>query len=410
MTVINLQSFEKKVFSQNGEDGVIEQIFALIGFTNRFYVEIGVEDGRECNTRYLREVYDCHGIQLDRDFSNPEIYLYQELVTAENINQLFIKYRVPQEFDLLSIDVDGNDFYLWLSLEEIYRPRLVVVEYNSSHSPQEDKVVPYSTQRCWDGTNYFGASILAWKNLADKKGYSLIYADSQGINLFLIRNDILREKNLNFLNANIPELIYATPNYYGCLPYRNLEKGHPPDPLQRKYLSSQEILLTGTFEDITEESYQIVAQGNNQVSFSGDLANLLHPQLFQQGFYLPEENFTWLRGDYAFFTIQLDCPVPLLIEWQIVTVFLSSKNPKLKVEVWINEKLVDIWNFEYNHFQNDLRKFIYCSQNLLNENSSLITVELKIEGSTSPKNLGLSDDDRDLSLAVSQINFLPCNY
>lgn len=410
MTVINLQSFEKKVFSQNGEDGVIEQIFALIGFTNRFYVEIGVEDGRECNTRYLREVYDCHGIQLDRDYSNPELHLYQELITTENINQVFIKYQVPHEFDLLSIDVDGNDFYLWFSLEKIYQPRVVVVEYNSSHSPKEDKVVPYSTQRCWDGTNYFGASILAWKNLADKKGYSLIYADSQGINLFMVRNDVLSEKNLTFLNTNIPELIYVPPNYYGCLPYRNLAKGHSPDPLQRKYLSSQEILLTGKFADIIEGTYQIVAQLNKRVSFAGYLANFLHPQLFRQGFYLPEENFTWLKGDYAFFTIQLDCTVPLLIEWQIVTVFLSSENPTLKVEVWVNEKLVDLWNFEYNRFQNNLRKFIYCSKNLLNENSSLITIELKIEGSTSPKHLGLSDDDRDLSLAISQISFLPVDY
>jgi hypothetical protein len=80
------------------------------------------------------------------------------------------------------------------------------------------------------------------------------------------------------------------------------------------------------------------------------------------------------------------------------------------VEVWVNEKLVDIWNFEYNRLQNNLRKFIYCSKNLLNENSSLITIELKIEGSTSPKNLGLSDDDRNLSLAISQINFLSSDY
>lgn len=210
--------------------------------------------------------------------------------------------------------------------------------------------------------------------------------------------------------ANIPELIYVPPNYYGCLPYRNLGKGHPPDPLQREYLSSQEILLTGKFADIIEGSYQIVAQLNERVSFAGYLANFLHPQLFRQGFYLPEENFTWLKGDYAFFTIQLDCPVPLLIEWQIVTVFLSSENPTLKVEVWVNEKLVDIWNFEYNRFQNNLRKFIYCSKNILNENSSLITIELKIEGSTSPKNLGLSDDDRNLSLAISQINFLSSDY
>jgi hypothetical protein len=410
MTVINLQSSEKKVFSQNGEDGVIVKIFELIGFSNRYYVEIGVEDGRECNTRYLREVYDCQGIQLDRDYSNPEINLYQELITAENINQIFIKYQVPKEFDLLSIDVDGNDFYLWLSLEEIYRPRVVVVEYNSSHSPGEDKVVPYSTQRCWDGTNYFGASILAWKNLAEKKGYSLVYADSQGINLFLIRNDVLIEKNLNFLNTNIVDLIHVSPNYYGCLPYGNLEKGHPPDPLQRKYLSSQEILATGQFKDITEESYQMVAQLNKGVSFAGYLADLLHPQLFRQGFYLPEEKFTWLKGDYAFLTIWLDCPVPLIIEWQILTVFLSLKNPMLKVEVWINRRLVDIWNFEYNRFQNNLRKFIYCSGNILNENSSLITIELKMEGSTSPKNLGISDDDRDLSLAISQIFFHPVDY
>jgi hypothetical protein len=102
--------------------------------------------------------------------------------------------------------------------------------------------------------------------------------------------------------ANIPELIYVPPNYYGCLPYRNLAKGHPPDPLQREYLSSQEILLTGKFANIIEGSYQIFAQLNKRVSFAGYLANFLHPQLFRQGFYLPEENFTWLKVDYAFYT------------------------------------------------------------------------------------------------------------
>lgn len=408
MNIFELKPYENKVFSQNGEDGIIKKIFEIIGFSNRYYVEIGVEDGRECNTRYLREVCACQGIQFDRDYENLEINLHQALITAENINTIFTQYKIPHEFDLLSLDIDGNDFYLWFNLQENYRPRVVIVEYNSSHSPQEDKVVQYSTQRAWDGTNYFGASILAWKNLGVSKDYSLVYAESHGINSFFIRNDILKEKQIQFQHINNVELLYMPPKYYGFWPYSKNRQGHPPDSLKRDYLTSQEILKKGQFTDIIAEDYNLLASVGESISFAGQTADFLHPKLFKQGFYYPEENLTWLDGKYAFLKVKFKENIPSLIELEIVSVFLSKNNPYLEVEVFLNQRLVDIWKFAYKILENNISKFIKCSPQLFTDkadNSNLLTIEFKMKGATSPKKLGLGEDERNLSFALSQIKF-----
>ena len=106
----HLTVFEKRIFSQNGEDGIIAAIFAVIGTTDRYFVEFGVEDGAVCNTALLLR-QGWKGLQMDsRDGNLPRIK--REFVSAENISTLFDKYGVPNVFDLLSIDIDGNDFWV----------------------------------------------------------------------------------------------------------------------------------------------------------------------------------------------------------------------------------------------------------------------------------------------------------
>lgn len=234
---IDLLRYEYKIYSQNGEDGIIHQIFETIGTQTKYYVEFGTENGSECNTRYLMK-RGWTGLLMDGSHRNPKINLHQEYITAENINLLFQKYHVPFDFDLLSIDIDFNDFYVWHALDKAYQPRVVIIEYNATHLPHEDKVIIYDPKGYWDKTNYFGASMLAMYHLGKSKGYSLVYAN--GVNLFFIRDDIideLEEQEVLFKHINDVEALYRPPTY-GNGP----NGGHYQDPQNRTYLSSKEIL------------------------------------------------------------------------------------------------------------------------------------------------------------------------
>jgi hypothetical protein len=171
---------------------------------------------------------------MDGFHENLSINLHREFITAENINSLFSKYQVPKEFDLLSIDIDCNDFYVWHAINE-YRPRVVVIEYNATHLPHEDKIVVYDPNYMWDKTNYYGASILSMYKLGNLKGYTLIYAENRGVNLFFIRNDVV--KNFDFKNSGKVKKLYKAPNY-GNGP----NGGHTQDPYNRNYLNFNEAL------------------------------------------------------------------------------------------------------------------------------------------------------------------------
>jgi hypothetical protein len=127
-------------------------------------------------------------------------------------------------------------FFLWKAIDSSYQPRVVVIEYNASHLPHEDRIVVYNPYARWDGTNYFGGSILAFYNLGIHKGYSLVYADAKGVNLFFIRNDIIekcKDKKIEFFSVNDVNSIYRRPKYNNG-PFG----GHPQDRLQRIYLDS----------------------------------------------------------------------------------------------------------------------------------------------------------------------------
>jgi len=234
---IDLSRHEFSLYSQNGEDGIIAAIFNIIGPTSRFCVEFGAFDGVTGSNTYLLRLQEWQAVLLDRMSDNREHNLFKEFITAENITSLFEKYKIPYNLDLLSIDIDYNDFYVWKSLDDIYRPAVVVIEYNATHLPDEDKVVKYHPYFCGGSTNYFGASILAMYNLGRSKGYSLVYADRTGVNLFFIRDDILEEKNLNFKHVNNVKELYRKPTYG-----KGPNGGYPADPRHREYLTSEELL------------------------------------------------------------------------------------------------------------------------------------------------------------------------
>jgi hypothetical protein len=234
--MIDLSLFEEKIFSQHGEDGIIRKLFQIIGVVNKNYVEFGTENGMESNTRYLRENHGWSGLLMDCENENLSINLHKEFITAENINDLFKKYNVQKNFDLLSIDIDYNDFYIWKSIKNKYKPRVVVIEYNATHQITEDKIVKYNPFNFWDGTNYFGASIKSLYNLGRKKGYSLIYAENIGVNLFFLRDDVLEKGNYKYKDMNNIELIYKSPKY-GNGP----NGGHVEDLKKREYVSFKNI-------------------------------------------------------------------------------------------------------------------------------------------------------------------------
>lgn len=211
-SLTGLQNFEHKIYSQNGEDGIISLLLDYVGREHKYFVEFGVENGTECNTRYLREHAGFTGLMMDGSYENESIGLYKELVTQENINNLFEKYNVPYEFEILSIDVDGNDLWLWKQLSNVYRPKIVVIEYNAHLPPPISATIPYSENHRWDGTCFFGASLNALNIVAQEKGYSLIYCNKNGVNAFFLRNDFRDVFSKSFPISNI-ESIYVPADF-----------------------------------------------------------------------------------------------------------------------------------------------------------------------------------------------------
>ncbi|MFD3448186.1 hypothetical protein ACFDTO_26695 [Microbacteriaceae bacterium 4G12] len=216
----NINIYEKKVRSQNGEDGIIEELFLRIGTTNKYFVEFGVQDGSECNTAYLSLFNNWSGLMIEGDnenykrlcanlFNHKSVQTVQKFVTKENISYIFKDNRVPTEFDLLSIDIDGNDYWVWNSLIE-YKPRVVVIEYNASYPPPKKMVIPYNPNFIWDGTSYYGASLTSLSELAKKLGYALIGTDSRGVNAFFIHKDLV---TLSRFQELTPEQGYHLPSY-----------------------------------------------------------------------------------------------------------------------------------------------------------------------------------------------------
>lgn len=218
-----LNRFEFQAFSQFGEDGIIQEIFRRIGTTNRYFVEFGVETGVETNSTYL--LYQgWKGLWIDGSEDNihsinqhfsgviakSNLTAIQGFITAENIEELFRKGNVPAEFDLLSVDIDRNDYYVWEAITK-YSPRVVIIEYNSIFRPGCHFVVDYDPNAMWDGTSNTGASLEALYQLGLKKGYKLVASSFSGVNAFFIREDLVTD---HFTGPFTAENHYESPKYF----------------------------------------------------------------------------------------------------------------------------------------------------------------------------------------------------
>ena len=214
----NINKFGIKIYSQNDEDGIILYILKHIGVKTKKFVEIGVENGIECNTTNLLKNFDWSGVQIEGNkklYNDAKIQLKKVLekkiknlkllnifVTKKNINQILKKYS-GKEIDLLSIDIDGNDFWIWKAINCV-KPRLVVIEYNSFFGPNISATIKYNSKFSWDHYNnkpYYGASLKALEKLGKQKKYSLVGVDKNGVNAFFIRNDLAKNINLKSKKA-----------------------------------------------------------------------------------------------------------------------------------------------------------------------------------------------------------------
>jgi hypothetical protein len=218
-----LARHERKVYSQFGEDGVLQEVFRRVGTTNRSFVEFGVEGGLENNTAYLLlqgwsglwiEAVPAYVEAIRAGFApllrTGQLSVRGSAVTAENVERLFAEAGVPAEPDLLSIDIDGNDYWVWKSVTR-YAPRVVVVEYNATFPPPTEWVMAYDPGYAWDGTVTFGASLEAVVRLGAAKGYALVGCSLGGANAFFVRQDLAGDR---FAAPYTAENHYEPPRYF----------------------------------------------------------------------------------------------------------------------------------------------------------------------------------------------------
>ena len=195
-----------RVFSQFEEDGKLLFIFSVLGMTNKTFVEIGSDDGVNSNSANLYFNFGWHGVFIDanpksikqgkRFFSkNPHPWMYQpkfvcSKVKRENINELITNAGYEGEIGLLSIDIDGNDYWIWDALE-VVQPQVVIIETHNEFG-LNDIVVPYDPDYVFPGKHpvYHGASPVAMTKLAGRKGYRLVGANELGFNFIYVKNGL----------------------------------------------------------------------------------------------------------------------------------------------------------------------------------------------------------------------------
>ena len=198
------------VYSQSGEDGVIQWLVQNLDIPKerQRFVEFGVEDYAQANTRFLLMHDNWSGLIMDCSRENMEkarkigggwfydLTAVSAFITRENINDLIRSHGFAGDIGLLSVDIDGNDYWVWRAIDCV-RPDIVVAEYNSRFGVEKAVTIPYDEKFYRMDADpsglYFGASIRAMVNLAHAKGYALVYGTKFGINAFFVRRELLND-------------------------------------------------------------------------------------------------------------------------------------------------------------------------------------------------------------------------
>jgi hypothetical protein len=195
---------EFSVFSQWGEDGIIEWLISKSDDIPKTFIEFGVEDYRESNTRFLLQNRNWRGLVIDSSKEHVatikrdqvswrhDLTAASSFITRENIGNIIAKSGFSGDVGLLSIDIDGNDYWVWEEITDI-SPHLVVVEYNANFGDIQPLTIPYRpdfVRAVADASNlYYGASCKAFEELGKRKGYVLLGSNRVGTNLFFARED-----------------------------------------------------------------------------------------------------------------------------------------------------------------------------------------------------------------------------
>jgi len=215
---------EYQCFSQHGEDGLLLYLFSKIGKTNQRFIEFGIGNGQECNTANLSLNFGWNGLLMEADPAmaaraqnfyeektggkSARVKVVQCKVLSDNINKMFTQNGMQGEIDLLSIDIDSNDYWIWKAIEAV-TPRVVVIEYNAFLGAEKAITVQYDMAfnrfKKHPSGLYYGASLGALAHLGQEKGYRLVGCESHGVNAFFVRKDIAEE---HFPEISVPKAYY----------------------------------------------------------------------------------------------------------------------------------------------------------------------------------------------------------
>ena len=196
---LRLLSSAYKVYSQNHEDGMIAEVFRRIGTSSRKFIEFGVENGLECNSTFL-VLQGWSGAWIEGSggnasaaaghFAGYPVKIVNSYITAQNADAMIADLAGEGELDMLSIDIDTIDYWIWDAIRTV-KPRLVVIEYNAAFPPHIRKTVAHDPGMVWDGSNFSGASLGALEALGRAKGYALVGCSLAGVNAFFVRDDLV---------------------------------------------------------------------------------------------------------------------------------------------------------------------------------------------------------------------------
>ena len=218
-----LMRFGDKVFSQSDEDGIIREIFNRIGISNKTFIEFGIGNGLENNSLALL-FEGWQGLWIDASTSsinkiktnfakvieNGQLTVIESFITKENINQLIAANFKPEEVDLLSVDIDGNDYHV-LNAIACVNPRVIVIEYNAKFSPPMMFCMDYNPEHFWQKDDCFGMSLKFIEVNLAQKGYCLVGCNISGVNAFFVRQDLVSDQ---FLEPFTAEKHYEPARYY----------------------------------------------------------------------------------------------------------------------------------------------------------------------------------------------------
>ena len=200
-----IRAAEFAVYSQWGEDGIVQHLLRHVPISQKVFVEFGVENYLEANTRFLMVKDNWAGLVMDGSQQNIDfvrqddiswrfdLKAQQAFITRENINDLIRANGISGEIGLLSIDIDGNDYWVWEAID-VVTPAIVIVEYNHRFGSERAVAVPYVADfqrtKAHHSNIYYGASLAALCKLGSRKGYAFVGCTMAGNDAFFVRRDL----------------------------------------------------------------------------------------------------------------------------------------------------------------------------------------------------------------------------